>query len=864
MKLMRSVIAKLEVVSRHFGSRSRKTSGCGAPSNPRSLAIPASVNTKRRPVLKLPLTILLAAIAGTALADDAGNQRLAVFPQEIKLHGKSSRQQLIVSRGIDGRNIDLTRKSTFQSLTPNIVAVDANGLVSPVSDGTGKLSVRANGQTAEVVVKIERSGNAESVDFQRDIIPIFSRAACNAGACHGKARGQNGFQLSLLGFDAQFDFDALAKEARGRRVFTPEPERSLLLLKPTGRLPHGGGKRMEFGGSEYETLRRWIVAGMPRRQPETPGLVKLSVTPTQRIMSREEQQQLIVTAHYADSSTRDVTRLTAFQSNESPIADVDEHGRVTAGMITGEAAIMARYMGQFAVCNVAVPLAGQVPEDLYAKLPRYNFIDEHVWNKLQRLRITPSQPAPDHKFLRRAFIDVIGRIPTTDEARGFLNDKSAAKREKLIDYLLEQPEFADHWANKWADLLRPNPYRVGIKAVLNYDAWIRDSFRKNKPYDQFVRELLTAQGSTFHNGAVTMFRDRRSPDEVTTIVSQLFLGIRLECAKCHHHPFEVWGQDDFYSFAAYFSRIARKGGGVSPPISGTEEVFFVSTSGSVKHPITGEVLEPRPLFGKAPEIEKESDPRQAIAEWITSGENPFFNQVMVNRVWADVMGRGLVEPVDDLRATNPATNQPLLKALGEDFRDQGYNLKKLIRRITTSYAYGLSSIPGDRNVVDTRNYSRHYRQRLRAEVMLDSVVQITGIPEKFDAMPPGSRAKEIWTHRVGSLFLDAFGRPDPNQDPPCERTGDTTIVQSLHLMNSQNLYNKVTSNSGRAAKLAQSKMTPQQIVEELYLSVYARFPDQEEKKVVLTVFEKNKENRRHATEDILWALLNTPEFVFKD
>lgn len=810
------------------------------------------------------LLVLIIATAGAVSANDDNNPPLRVFPQELILDGKSNRQQLIVSGDRNGRHVDLTRMSTFQSLTPDIVTVDAKGLVSPVGDGTGKLSVSANDQTIEVSVKVAASAKVERVDFERDIIPIFSRAACNAGACHGKARGQNGFQLSLLGFDAQFDFDALTKEARGRRVFTPEPERSLLLLKPTGRLPHGGGKRLEFGSSEHETLRRWIVSGMPRRQPETPSLVKLSVTPTERIMSRDEQQQLIVTARYSDGSTRDVTRLTAYQSNESPIVAVDEHGLISGGMITGEAAIMARYMGLFAVCSVAVPLPGDVPDGLYAKLPRYNFIDEHVWHKLQRLGITPSKPAPDHKFLRRVFIDVIGRVPTSDETRAFLENKSQKKRDELIDNLLEQPEFADHWANKWADLLRPNAYRVGIKAVLNYDAWIRDSFRKNKPYDQFVRELLTAQGSTFHNGAVTMFRDRRSPDELTPIVSQLFLGIRLECAKCHHHPFEVWGQDDFYSFAAYFSRIARKGGGISSPISGTEEVFFVSNSGSVKHPITGEVLKPRPLFGKAPEIKEEGDPREAIAEWITSGENPFFMQVMANRVWADVMGRGLVEPVDDLRATNPATNGPLLKALGEDFRNQGFDLKKLVRRIATSYVYGLSSIPGDRNVVDTRNYSRHYRQRLRAEVMLDSVVQVTGVPEKYDAMPPGSRAKEIWTHRIGSLFLDAFGRPDPNQDPPCERTSDTTIVQSLHLMNSQNLYNKVTSDTGQAAVLAQSKLTPQQIIEELYLSVYARFPDQDEIKVASTVFEKNKESRRHATEDILWALLNTPEFVFKD
>ena len=581
-------------------------------------------------------------------------------------------------------------------------------------------------------------------------------------------------------------------------------------------------------------------------------------------MVGDERQQFIVTAHYSDESTRDVTRLAAFQSNESAIAAVDEHGLVAAGPIVGEAAVMARYMGQIAVVNVAIPLKGSVPAEFYAKLPRYNFIDKHVWTKLERLGITPSQPATDHKFLRRASIDVIGRVPTPEETRAFLNDDSPKKRERLIDHLLAQPDFADHWANKWVDLLRPNPYRVGLKTVLNYDYWIRNSFRKNKPYDQFVRELVAAQGSTWRDGAPALLRDRRSPDEITTIVSQLFLGIRLECAKCHHHPFEVWGQDDFYSFSAYFAKLGRKGTGLSTPISGSEEFFFTGKSGSVRHPLTGKVMQPRPLFGTTPQIDPAGDPRDALAEWLTSDENSFFVQVMANRVWADIMGRGLVEPVDDLRATNPPTNAPLLESLGEDFRRQGYDLKKLIRRITTSYVYGLSSRPSERNVVDTRNYSRHYRQRLRAEVMLDAVGEITEVPESFSAMPPGSKAKELWTRRVSSLFLDTFGRPNPNQDPPCERTDDTTVVQALHLMNSENLFRKVSADSGRAARLANSDKKSSTIVEELYLLVYARVPDEDEHRIGSRVFEKEGISRRQATEDLLWALLNTPEFVFKD
>jgi Protein of unknown function (DUF1553)/Protein of unknown function (DUF1549)/Bacterial Ig-like domain (group 2) len=725
------------------------------------------------------------------------------------------------------------------------------------------------GQTADregpqASASAPQPGIPAAIDFERDVLPVLTRYGCNAGACHGKARGQNGFQLSLLGFDPQFDYDALAKEGRGRRTFPGDPERSLLLQKPGGIVPHGGGRRIDPGGAAYEILRRWIASGMPRRQPDAPALSGISVEPAERSMASGETQQLVVTARYADDSTRDVTAMSAYQSNESAIADVDDHGRITAGSIVGEAAIMARYMGHIGVCTVSVPLPGDVPPEVYAKLPRRNFVDEHVWAKLQRLGLTPSESAADSTFLRRAYVDVIGRTPTADEARLFLDDSDPAKREQLIDHLLAQPEYAEHWANKWADLLRPNPYRVGIKAVLNFDYWIRAAFRRNQPYDEFVRELLTARGSTFRNGAVTLFRDRRSPDELTTITSQLFLGIRLECAKCHHHPFEVWGQDDFYSFAAYFAKLDRKGRGVSPPISGSEEMFFAGDEGRVEHPLTGEVLEPRPLFGTAAAIAEGQDARESLAAWIASDENPFFARVMVNRVWADLMGRGLVEPVDDLRATNPPSNAALLEALAADFRASGYDIKQLIRRIATSHVYGLGSLPNERNVVDTRYYSRHYRDRLRAEVLLDSVCQITAVPESFEAMPPGSRAKELWTHRIESLFLDAFGRPDPNQDPPCERTSETTVVQALHLMNSERMFRKVTSDRGRAAELAASSRAPAEIVEELYLWAYSRLPDEEELKIGTALFESEGSERRHAAEDLLWALLNTPEFVFKD
>ncbi|MCA9085447.1 MAG: DUF1549 domain-containing protein, partial [Planctomycetaceae bacterium] len=464
-----------------------------------------------------------------------------------------------------------------------------------------------------------QSSNVKAVvDFDNDVQPILTRFGCNSGPCHGKARGQGGFQLSLFAFDSDFDYDSISRESRGRRIFAGIPEASLLLTKPTAEVPHGGGRRLHADSPEYQTLLTWIRQGMPRRAPDAPQLQHVTVIPDSIVLKNKESVALKVLAHFSDGQQRDVTRLAAFQSNEAPIAAVTEAGVVTAGQITGDAAIMARFLGQIAVCEIVVPRPEAVPADVYAALPRLNFIDGLVWDKLQRLNITPSEACDDHTFLRRAATDICGRLPHPEEVEAFLKDTDPDKRQRLVDRLLQEPDFADFWANKWVDLLRPNPYRVGIKAVLNYDYWIRSRFHQRQPWDEFVRELVTARGSTFKNGAVTLFRDRRSPDEVATLVGQLFIGTRLDCAKCHHHPFEKWGQDDFYSFAAWFARIGRKGTGVSPPISGSEEFFFAADKGSVQHPVTGETLPPRPLFGETASLEGVEDPREVLADWLTS------------------------------------------------------------------------------------------------------------------------------------------------------------------------------------------------------------------------------------------------------
>lgn len=747
-----------------------------------------------------------------------------------------------------------------------IVAILCNDPPESASSAPPAMTSLVRSFTAFLVLVLALPGQAaERVPtFERDIQPLLTRAGCNSGPCHGKARGQNGFALSLFAFDADFDFNAIVKEGRGRRLFPSDPDNSLFLLKASGRMPHGGGNRLPFDSASYALLKRWLMTGTPRDPANAPTLVRVAVSPTEIVASFRLEKPLTVTAYYSDGTSEDVTKLATFQSNESGYAAVDPNGIVRVGTIAGEAAITARFVDKFAVCSVLIPLPGSVDPQLYAKLPRQNFIDGHVWDKLKRLGLTPSASASDATFHRRAYLDVIGRLPTPEETRAFLADSAPDKRAKLIDRLLARPEYADFWANKWADLLRPNPYHVGIKATFNYDAWIREQFRANRPYDEFVRDLLTAQGSTFRNGATVFYRNRREPDELSTMVSQLFLGVRLECAKCHQHPSERWSQRDFYSFAAFFGRIGRKGVGISAPISGGEEVVYAVPTGQVKHPLTGEVLPPTPLLSQPVTAPPDRDLREVLADWITAKDNPYFARVIVNRVWADLMGRGLVEPVDDIRDTNPPTNGALLDALAADFRANGHDLKKLIRRITTSHVYGLSSLPTDRNIGDTRNYSRHYRQRLRAEVLLDAVTDVTGVSEKFDAMPVGSRAMEAWTVRFDSKFLDSFGRPDPNQDPPCERNTETTVVQALHLMNAPGLTAKVTSETGQAAKLAASKKSPAEIVEELYLRTYCRLPAKDELAACLARFDRPGAQRRQVVEDLMWALINTPEFVFRD
>lgn len=697
--------------------------------------------------------------------------------------------------------------------------------------------------------------------FELDIQPILTARGCNSGPCHGKSRGQNGFALSLFGFDSNMDFDSVVKNARGRRIQAAVPSESLLLTKATGKEPHGGGIRIQANDDDFQTIVAWIQTGMQRVTPEDPTLASLRIKPDPVTLSPKQEIDLRVEATYSDGTVKDVTHVSAFQSSDAGIVQIKD-GKLKAGEHVGEATIMARFMGQITTWNTAVLKAKSIPDSAFANLPRNNFVDDLVYQKLQVLDMLPSEPASDTTWLRRLFLDAIGRVPTPTEVEEFLADMSPDKRSRWIDRVLDQPEYADFWANKWADLLRPNPYRVGIKATYSLDLWLREAFRQNWPHDRFVRELLTAQGSTWKNGATTFFRDRREPDEITSVVSQLFIGVRLECAKCHQHPFEVYGQSDFYGLASFFSKIGHKGVGLSPPISGGEEIFFVKSKGEVRHPLTQQVLAPKPLLKEPVTLSEDEDPRIALADWLVSPENPYFAKAAANRVWGEVLGMGIVDPVDDFRATNPPSNAPLLEALAEHYKSVGFDTKKLLKVIFSSHVYGLSSLPNESNAFDQRNFSKHLRRRMRAEVLADAVSDATGVPTNFSGMPHGTRAVQLWTFRISSDFLDAFSRPDANQDPPCERIGDTTMSQSLHLMNSSQIQERLTSDEGHCASWAKES-SPEIAIRRIYLQLYSRLPRAEETEALLGI-RKDQPDAKRWVEDIVWSMINSPEFLFID
>jgi len=677
---------------------------------------------------------------------------------------------------------------------------------------------------------------AEPFHFENDILPILGRYGCNSSGCHGKAEGQGGFKLSVFASDPEADYATLTKEGRGRRTFPSSPEESLLLRKGTGRLAHGGGTKLPYGEEDYRVVRNWIAAGMPFGAHDAPHVVSLRVEPRERVMGQKATQQLKVTAKYSDGVEKDVTRHARFQSNADAVASVAATGLVTTQDVPGEATVMAAYLGEVGIFSVMVPR----PQPLAAstQLPQFNFIDKLVDAKLAKLNIAPSGLCDDAEFLRRVFLDLTGTLPTADDARKFLASTTKDKRAKLVESLLERPEFADLWAMRWSDLLRVDRQPLGHQRAHLYYKWIRDSIATNKPFDEFARELITAEGPVNEVGPVNFFKVVTKPGEVAGTVSQVFLGIRITCAECHHHPFDRWKQSDYYGMTAFF------------------------TTGNTNHPRTGKPVYAHPLGGTMPEANPLGDRRVPLADWMTKPDNRFFARNLSNRVWGWLLGRGLVEPVDDVRATNPPSNEELLDALAKFSIENKYDVRKLIVAITSSRVYQTSVTPNATNEKDERNFSRAYFKRPDAEVLLDMICQSLGVAEKFQGSPGVTRAVQLWDSKARSDFLKLFGRPNRVTACECERTKEPSVSQVLNLLNSPDIQAKLTHEAGTVARLVREQKDDAKLVEELYLTFFARMPTADERGVGVKHLQKLPANRRAATEDLAWALLNSTEFLF--
>ena len=777
---------------------------------------------------------------------------LRVLPQEIRLDSPEASEQLLVfAQSADGSITDVTRQSVFTASDAGVVEVSSTGRAIPLQDGRTDLQVSFGNQTVSIIADVRGMASPAPVSFQRDVVPILSKAGCNSGGCHGKAEGQGGFKLSVFGYDVAADHQALISEGRGRRIFPASPQHSLFLRKATALMPHGGGRRIEPDSRWYRLMLRWIQEGAALDQQTEQPIAGIEVEPVEIMLPDHGSQQLRVTALDQNGVRRCVTGEADFQSNNEAIAGVDRDGFIAATDVPGEAAILVRYLGHVTVCRVTRPRSSGE----FNRPPERNFIDRLVWDKLARLRVAPSPSADDATFLRRVYLDTIGTLPTPDEARGFLADAATDKRGRLVAELLGRPEYSDYWAQRWSDLLQIDKDLITPQSTVAMTRWVRGQIEHNVRYDEFVRSIVTVQGSTLGESPAAFFQVQPDAEKSARAVSQLFLGLRIECAQCHHHPFERWDQKDYFALAGFFTGIERKG----HPQGG---IKIVATAGSdLKHPRTGDAVPAAAPGAQPAELTSGRDRRQVFAEWATSPQNPFFARTIANRLWAHYFGRGLVEPLDDLRTTNPASNEPLLDALADHLIELRFDLRAFTRTLLDSQVYQLSSEVNESNQLDEQNYSHAAWKPLPAEVLLDAVSQSTAVAEVFNGWPLGYRAIQVWDNKLPSDFLEVFGRPRRLSVCACERGTEPSIAQALHLMNSTETMRKIHDRTSRAARLAGSELTADEMIEEIYLATLARFPSEAERQLMQRAFDESN-NRREAAEDILWTLLNSKEFVF--
>ena len=782
----------------------------------------------------------------------AATGELKVQPTSVQIGDAFSQVQLIVS--LDGQ--DVTRSATYESANAQVAHVDATGLVQPASAGQSQLTIQAGGQTIQIPVEVASFDRDRQIDFVTEVEPLLTRFGCNAGGCHGKASGQNGFKLSLFGFDGEFDHHAIATEARGRRISRSAARQSLMLLKSTALTPHGGGKRFAVDSEPYKILLAWIESGAPASSPTVPRVQKIRIEPREQLLSPDALQQLRVVATYTNGTERDVTRQADYASNLDVVARVDDQGLVQANANSGEAAIMARFMGQVAVFTAIRPHGSALSE-----IPDFqplNAIDRLAEEKWKKLGILPSPVCDDPTFIRRVTLDLCGRLPTVDEVRAFLASTDANKRLQLIDRLLDSPDYAAFFAMRWGVILRNSQLAGSTKAAYAFHNWIKEMIGKNRPYSEFVRGIVAASGEWQDAPAINWLWQSRDDQLHTTTAdtAQLFLGIRLQCARCHHHPYERWGQEDYYGLAGFYTRLGRKSFGEPPPYFSAPN----PTTGE-KNPLTDKVPEPKYPDGEYAKFTSEDDPRHALVDWMIREDNPYFAKAYVNRMWGHFFGRGLVSEVDDMRATNPASNPEILDALAVEFRTSDFNMKQIIRTMVSSQLYQLSSVPRPENAQDRQNFARYYARRLVAEVFLDTVDQACGTKSNFGNMSANARAVDLPHEGFGSTFLDTFDRPTRVSVCECERSAAATLGQVLLLANSDDIENKLADGNGRIKKLFDAQKTPNEIVEEIYLAAYSRLPKDDERTSAASYIDLAI-NKPQAAQDLLWAVLNSREFMY--
>jgi len=717
---------------------------------------------------------------------------------------------------------------------------------------------------------------ADGPSFELDVMPILSKAGCNGGGCHGAIAGKAGFRLSLFGYDPQSDYLTITRDARGRRIDLDDPGASLLLTKPTTALAHKGGKRLDVGSDDYKLLAAWIEAGCPGPLANEKQLLGIALSPAESTASLGQKVGMTVTARYDDGSTRDVTRWARFTSADETVATIDPAGGVTV-VGHGAGAVTAWFSSQIAVANVISPFPYAVSETDYASAPRANLIDDLNLAQLEQLHLKPSPPCDEATFLRRAFLDTIGRLPSSEEVRGYLADRSPAKKERLVELLLARPEFVDYWAYKWSDVLLVSGAKLRPAAVNAYYGWIRDRVAENLPWDRFVREIVTSRGSSVGNGATNFFAVHQDPETVAENVAQAFLSLSINCAKCHNHPLEKWTNDQYYAFANLFARVRAKGWGGEARDGDGLRTLFVESRGDLLQPKTGTPQPPAPLDGAPLPMDDTGDRREALANWLTAPQNPYFTRAIVNRIWANFFGLGLVEAVDDLRATNPASDEKLLTALCDFTKQQGYDVKSLMRLILLSETYARSSIPLPENHDDRRWFARAYPKRLMAEVLSDAISDVTGVhdryteivradgsTEKVTGYDVDTRALELRDSTVKNPFLDTFGRNAREITCECERSSQPSLVQVLHLSNGITLNEKLAAKAGRITEILATDPAPQQLVDDAWVRVLSRPPsDGERKPFEEMLAAAPAEQKRSIVEDMYWSLLTSREFLFR-